>query len=169
MKKTIVAHAFFASFSIASAASLDATSHPKEFCNLASDLGYSSRPYKEITGRCASQMINVTPNPGGNGLKNNLAYYVSALDSNKNKLDYISLILNVNNKKQKSKANLELAKVSISVLNKINGKAPNDFHEVIKNGGSKNWIKGNWKIEVKTTIWPTGQGQDTRVEFSPLN
>ena len=108
MKKTIVAHAFFASFSIASAASLDATSHPKEFCNLASDLGYSSRPYKEITGRCASQMINVTPNPGGNGLKNNLADCCSAWDSNKNKVDYISLLLNVNYKKKKLKCHFDL-------------------------------------------------------------
>ena len=169
MRKAIVAHMLLASFSIASAASLDVNSHPKDFCNLAADLGYPSRPYKESTGGCASHMIDVTPNPGGNGLKNNLAYYVNSLDRNNNKLDYVSLILNVNNKKQKSKSNLELAKVSISVFNKINGKAPEDFHEVIKNGESKSWIKGNWKIEVKTTVWPTGQGQDTRVEFSPLN
>jgi len=169
MFKKNVAICFFAFSSLVNAAPISVNAHPRDFCNLAADMGYTTGLYKEKSGSCATHMFTVTPTPGKNGLKNNLAYYVNSLEYDKNKIGMVSMILNVNNIKQKSKANLELAKVATSVLKKINGSVPDDFFEVIKKGESKAWKQGRWLIDVKTTIWETGQGQDTRVEFLPMN
>lgn len=148
---------------MANTMSVDA--HPRDFCDLAKDVGYPSRGYKESTGGCASNMIEVTNLPGGNGLKNNLAFYSMGEYGNSSKLQRASLILNVNNTAQKDKAQAELNRVASAVASKIFGKVPNGLKETILKARTKSWTEGEWSIEVKTTVWPTGQGQDTTVYF----
>lgn len=146
---------------------LSPTSHPRTFCELASDLGYPSRGYKDHTGGCASNMIDVTPTAGSNGLNNNLAFYSMGDTDRPGKLQRVSLILNVNNTREKAKAQVELARVASGVATKILGKPPAELASVLRQGGSRTWDSGAWAVEVKTTVWPTGLGQDTTVYFRP--
>jgi hypothetical protein len=146
---------------------LSPASHPRTFCELASDLGYPSRGYKDHTGGCASNMIEVTPTRGSNGLNNNLAFYSMGETDSPGKLQRVSLILNVNNTREKAKAHAELARVASGVAAKILGKAPTELASILRQGGSRTWDSGAWTVEVKTSVWPTGLGQDTTVYFRP--
>lgn len=152
---------------IAAAASLSPKSHPKTFCDLAKDLGYPSRGYKESTGGCASNMIEVTSTPGKGGLRNNLAFYSMGEYDSPSKLQRVSLILNVNNPAEKAPAQAELARVAVALAKKIAGQAPADLNDIILKAKSKTWPTGEWAIDVKTTVWPTGLGQDTTIYFRP--
>lgn len=152
---------------VAQRAPLSPVSHPRTFCELAADLGYPSRGYKDRTGGCASNMTEVTPNPGRNGLNNNLAFYSMGEVDRPVKLQRVSLILNVNNTREKAKAQAELARVATSVATKILGKPLVEITSVIHQGGSRKWDSGAWTVEVKTEVWPTGLGQDTTVYFRP--
>ena len=143
------------------------SAHTRTFCALAADLGYPSRGYKLHTGGCASDMKDVTPVAGSNGLNNNLAFYAMGDINKPEKLKRVSLILNINNPKEQTKAQAELSRVAIGVARKIIGKEPADLDAVIRNSSSKKWISGKWSIEIKTTKWPTGKGQDTTVHFRP--
>lgn len=149
-------------------AGLSPNQHPRSFCGLAADLGYQSRGYKEATGGCSSPMLDVTPTPGRNGLQNNLAFYSMGDVSSPAKLDRVSLILNVNNVKEKAKAQEELARVATGVSSKLLPQVPADLREVILRAGSKSWAVGAWSVVVKTSVWPTGLGQDTYVYFRPV-
>ena len=141
--------------------------HPRTFCDLAIDLGYPSRGYKENTGGCASNMTEVTPSAGKNGLNNNLAFYSMGHTEAPSKLQRVSLILNVNNIKQKAKAQAELFRVARGLANKIVGQMPADFESVVQNAKSKTWPIGEWTIEVNSSVWRTGLGQDTTIYFRP--
>lgn len=152
---------------MAQQAALSPTAHPRTFCELAADLGYPSRGYKDHTGGCASNMIDVTPTPGSNGLNNNLAFYSMGESSNLGRLQRVSLILNVNNTREKAKAQAELARVATGVATKLLGKPPVELSTVIKQAGSRTWTSGVWRVEVKSEVWPTGLGQDTTVYFRP--
>lgn len=152
---------------IGTAAPLSANAHPRTFCDLAKDLGYPSRGYKDSTGGCASNMIEVTATPGKGGLRNNLAFYSMGEYDSPSKLQRVSLILNVNNTNEKAPAQAELARVSTAIAKRIVGQAPADMNDVLLKGKSKTWSVGEWAIEVKTTVWPTGLGQDTTVYFRP--
>ncbi|WP_146219458.1 hypothetical protein [Sphaerotilus hippei] len=146
---------------------LSSKAHPKVFCEMAADLGYPSRGYKERTGGCASDMVDVTPAPGRSGLKNNLAFYSMGAFDEPSRLQRVSLILNVNNVNQKSMALAELVRVASSLSVKLVGIIPVGFAGVLGNAGSKTWSVGEWTVEVKSSVWPTGQGQDTTVYFRP--
>ena len=92
--------------------------HPMNYCDLASDAGYSTRGYKEQSapsGGCSTQYIDVTSTLGKNGLTNNLAYYVFGDAKDQSKLYRISLVLNVNNEAEVSQAKRELIRVQISI------------------------------------------------------
>ena len=146
---------------------LSPTAHPRTFCEVAADLGYPSRGYQDHTGVCGSKMTDVTPTPGRNGLTNNLAFYSMAKLSTPGKLQRVSLILNVNNTREKTRAQEELARVADGVATKLLGKTPAELSTVIKQAGSKRWTLGVWTVEVKSEVWPTGLGQDTTVYFRP--
>lgn len=148
------------------ASDLSTSRNTREFCNLAEEFGYKSKGYKSSSGGCGTQMVEISK-PGKNGLGNNLAYYSNGTLENPEKLDYLSFILNVNNIKDKESAQKELSLVSSKVGLKILGKMPNDFEKIVIDGKSKSWIENGWEIKVQTTVWPTGQGQDTRILFSP--
>lgn len=157
----------FVSLTHAQTRRLAPTAHPSTFCELAADLGYPSRGYKAHTGSCGSNMIEVTPTPGKNGLNNTLAFYAMGASSDPSKLMRVSLILNVNNTREKSQAQAELARVATGVATKIVGVEPPGFEAVIRQAGSKKWAAGEWTIEIKSDVWPTGLGQDTAVYFWP--
>lgn len=152
---------------IAQQTPLSPTSHPRTFCDLASDLGYPSRGYKDHTGGCASNMIDVTPTAGSNGLNNNLAFYSMGDTDQPGRLQRVSVILNVNNTREKAKAHAELTRVASAVATKILGKPPVELASILRQGGSRTWDSGAWTVEVKTSAWPTGLGQDTVVYFRP--
>jgi hypothetical protein len=84
-----------------------------------------------------------------------------------NQLHRVSLILNVNNASEKAPAQAELARVSAALAKKIVGQAPADMNDVVLKAKSKTWSVGEWAIDVRTTIWPTGLGQDTAINFRP--
>jgi hypothetical protein len=142
-------------------------SHPSEFCELAAELGYPSRGFKEHTGACASNMTDVSRSPGRNGLNNNLAFYSMGMPNNSKRLQRVSLILNVNNVRDKTKAHSELARVARSVATKILGEESPQLGQVIQSAGSKAWQVGQWSVEVKTDAWTTGLGYDISVYFRP--
>ena len=149
------------------AAPLSPMAHPRTFCELAADAGYPSRGFKEHAGTCASNMADVTPTPGRNGLKNNLAFYSMGHTGNTSKLLRVSLILNVNNVREKAKAHSELARVAKSVAAKLLGEVPPQLGAVVESAGSKTWFSGSWALEVKSNVWPTGLGHDITVYFRP--
>lgn len=163
----IAASALFFSISTASASGLPATSHPSIYCSLGAEIGYPSRGYKEHTGGCASNMIDITRTPGENGLRNNLAFYTMGKVNSPSKLERISLILNINNIRQKTLAQRELTRAAKILASKLTGTTPPDISSTITKSSSKTWHTGEWTIEVKSSIWPTGLGQDIAVYFRP--
>lgn len=154
-------------FSDAQATPLLPSAHPKMFCELAGNLGYPSRGYNPNTGGCASNMTDVTPTPGRNGLANNLAFYSRGEADSSAKLKCVSLILNVNNTSEKTKAHMELARVAGAVAAKILGTEPQGLQNAIRQGSSRKWVSGVWTTEVKYSVWPTGLGHDVSVYFRP--
>jgi hypothetical protein len=113
-------------------------------------------------------MTTVTPTPGRNGLENNLAFYVLGTGENATRISRVSLILNVNNVREKARAQAELERVAKSVAVRLVGTVPSDFSAVIKRAGSRRWPQGSWDIEIKSEVWPTGLGQDTGVVPFPV-
>lgn len=154
-------------FSTAKAAPLLPSAHPKTFCELAANLGYPSRGYNPNTGGCASNMTDVTPTSGRNGLANNLAFYSMGEVDSPAKLMRVSLILNVNNVREKAKAHAELARVAGAISTKILGAEPQGLQNAIRQGASRKWVSGEWATEVKYSVWPTGLGHDISVYFRP--
>lgn len=169
MKKyLLIVHALVLSMTCVTAqAAMSTKSHPKTFCDLASELGYPSRGFKDSTGGCASNMIDVTSTAGSNGLKNNLAFYASSEFDDIAKLMRVSMILNVNYTGEKKAAAAELARVAGAVAVKILGSEPQGFKAVIQKAGTQKWRSGEWIAMVETTRWPTGLGFDTKVSFKP--
>lgn len=156
-----------AAFSSVCAAPLSPSAHPKTFCELSKNLGYPSRGYNPNSGGCASNMIDVTPTPGRNGLRNNLAFYSMGEVDNPVKLMRVSLILNVNNPREKAKAHAELARVAGVVATKILGVEPKGLQNAIRSATSRRWESGEWTTEVKYSVWSTGLGHDISVYFRP--
>jgi hypothetical protein len=152
-------------FSSAYAAPLSTSAHPKTFCDLAKDFGYPSRGYNPNTGGCASNMTGVTPTAGKNGLANNLAFYSMSEVDSPEKLMRVSLILNVNNVREKAKAHAELVRVAGAISTKILGTEPQGLQNAIRQGVSRKWVSGEWTTEVKYSVWPTGLGHDISVYF----
>jgi hypothetical protein len=161
------AHASVANAPTLAPSGMSPTLHPRAYCELARDLGYPSRGYKGHTGGCSSEMTAVTPTPGRNGLENNLAFYVLGTGENATRISRVSVILNVNNVREKARAQAELQRVANSVAARLVGTVPRDFSAVAKRAGSKRWTQGSWEIEIKSEVWPTGLGQDTRIYFRP--
>ena len=112
-------------------------------------------------------MTDVSPTSGKNGLNNNLAFYSMGKSDDAKKLQRVSLILNVNNVREKAKAHRELSRVAKSVATKILGEPLPQLSAVIEANGSRTWEVGEWSIEVKSDIWPTGLGHDMTVYFRP--
>lgn len=154
-------------FSTAQSAPLLPSAHPKTFCELAANLGYPSRGYNPNTGGCASNMTDVTPTPGRSGLTNNLAFYSMGEVDSPAKLMRVSLILNVNNVREKAKAHAELARVAGAISTKILGAEPQGLQDAIHQGVSRKWVSGEWATEVKYSVWPTDLGHDISVYFRP--
>jgi hypothetical protein len=152
---------------ITEAAPLLPSSHPSKFCDLAVDLGYPSRGYKTATGGCASNQMPI----GAEGLyeiENNLAFYVMGDFDDPTKLMRVSLILNVNNRKEEAAARAELRRVATALSRKITGAVPQGFEKAILNPTSKQWNAGDWMVEVKHTVWPKGRGYDLTIYFRPI-
>lgn len=145
--------------------------HPMNYCDLAADVGYLTRGYKvqsAPSGGCSSQYIDVTPKPGKNGLTNNLAYYVFGDVKDVSKLYRISLVLNVNNEVETGLANQELIRIAKTVSGKIFRADTIDLADAINTGKSETWTIGEWMVQVKHSVWPTGLGHDVAVYFFPL-
>lgn len=164
MKKLIACIALISFSAIAS--DLSTSRNTRDFCSLANEFGYQTKGFKASSEGCGTPMVEISK-PGRNGLGNNLAYYATGKTKNPEVLDFVSFILNVNNVQQKIAAQKELFRVSSKVGINILGKLPSDFEKVVINGKSKSWVENNWEIQVTTTKWTTGQGQDTRIVFSP--
>lgn len=144
-----------------------AAAHPQTFCEMAAELGYPSRGYRSFSGICASDMIDVTPTPAPNGLRNNLAFYAMSEVGQPDRLQRVSLILNVHNTREGAKAQAELARVAQALAAKILGQPLDSLESVIRQSGTMRWEVGLWMVEVRTEFWRSGLGQDTKVEFRP--
>jgi len=151
----------------AQASQMSPSAHPRTFCELAASAGYPSRGFNAETGGCGSNMKEVTPNAGRNGLTNNLAYYARANSTLPSKLHRVSLILNVNNTLEQAKAHAELLRLANTVGAKIVGATPPDLAAVVVALRSNSWDVGQWSIQVKSEKWPTGLGYDISVFFVP--
>jgi len=147
------------------AAPMSPTAHTRTFCDLAIDLGYASRGYNVNTAGCASDMTPVTPTPGRNGLRNNLAFYSMSTFEESGRLMQVSLILNVNNTHEQVAAHAELARVASGVATKLLGKVPDGLEKAIQGPTIGSWISGEWLVEVRHDTWRTGLGHDITVYF----
>lgn len=149
------------------AAGLDPKQSPSAFCDLASDLDYVTRPFNPKTGSCATEMRDVTPTPGKNGLQNNLAYYVMGQLDAPTQLERISLILNINNDTESAKAHAELERVAVPVAKRLLGEEPKGFAAAVKAGKAQSWTSAGWHVQVVPTQRPAKQGRDVSVQFTP--
>jgi len=149
------------------AAGLDPRQSPSAFCDLASDLDYVTRPFNQKTGSCATEMRDVTPTPGKNGLQNNLAYYVMGKLDAPTQLERISLILNVNHDGESAKAHAELERVAVPVAKRLLGEEPKGFAAAVKAGKAQSWQSGPWRVQVVPSPKAAKQGRDVSVEFTP--
>jgi hypothetical protein len=141
--------------------------HPMSYCDLAADVGYSTRGYKAQSGGCSTQYIDVTTAAGKNGLANNLAYYVLSGDKSEAELYRISLVLNVNNEADSYQAKQEMVRIAKSVFVKIFLTETTRLTDAINTGKSETWTLGEWLVQVKHSSWPSGLGHDVTVNFLP--
>ena len=74
------------------------TLHPETFCPLGAMMGMATGPFDKVDfPGCSSPPKAVTLNRGRSGLQNTLAFYSMSQPDKVQQLDYLSLLLNVNN------------------------------------------------------------------------
>lgn len=151
----------------AAAAGLSSVGHPREYCSIGAEVGYPTRPYNSSTGTCASNYTDVGKTPGRNGMLNNLAFYSMSNIEQPNRLQRVSLILNVNNAAETNVSREALVKAAGAASKKILGGEPAGFAVAIRAGKNSVWTGADWRTEVVYRDWPTGLGHDISVRFIP--
>ena len=74
------------------------TLHPETFCPLGAKMGMATGPFDKVDfPGCSSPPKAVTANRGRSGLQNTLAFYSMSQPDKVQQLEYLSLLLNVNN------------------------------------------------------------------------
>lgn len=142
-------------------------SSTKDFCDLASSVGYPSRGFRVNSNGCSSEMVDVPGSASSNGISNNIAYYAIGDSYGNGRIGKVSIILNINNTKNKSRSLDELISVANYVGYQVLGGIPKEFSGFVKSGKNAKWQSGAWLLEIKHDRWSTGLGQDIKIMYYP--
>lgn len=162
-----VALALITATADAAASGLSSAGHPREYCSIGAEIGYPARPYNFSTGACASNYTDVGKTLGRNGMLNNLAFYSMSSIEQPNRLQRVSLILNINNVAETNVSREVLVKAASTASKRILGAEPAGFSAAIRAGKNSAWTDSEWRTEVVYRDWPTGLGHDISVRFIP--
>lgn len=152
----------------ATAAGLSPTGNPSDYCSIGAEAGLPTRPFNSSTGTCASNYIDVGKALGRGGMVNNLAFYSMSDVGQPNKLQRVSMILNVNNPLESNASREVLVKAASIVSKRILGTEPTGLAAAIRAGKNSAWTNKDWRTEVLYRDWPTGIGHDISVRFIPV-
>lgn len=134
------------------------TLHPESFCSLGAKMGMPTGSFSKVDmPGCSSQPKPVTSNPGRVGLKNTLAFYSFSQHDKVQQLDYLSLMLNVNNAQEAKDAYAALLPAATTLSTEVLGEIPKGLERAIMSGQSRTWKEKRWRVELK------------RKEFSPAS
>ena len=121
--------------------------HTRKWKNLYDDLYSASSSYKEFGS--------------GYPLRNNIAYYIRGTKAEANQL---KLVLNVNVKKESSKAHAALAETSKVLYQRLTGKElSKEFYSTIVEGAEQSFSKDGYTVELVRKEWPTGKGYELQL------
>jgi hypothetical protein len=99
---------------------------------------------------------------------NNLAFYSMSSIELPNRLQRVSLILNINNVAETKVSREVLVKAASAASKRILGAEPAGFSAAIRAGKNSAWTDSEWRTEVVYHDWPTGLGHDISVRFIPI-
>lgn len=132
--------------------------HPESFCPLGAKMGMPTGAFSKVDfPGCSSQPKPVTLNPGRAGLKNTLAFYSLSQPDKVQQLDYLSLMLNVNNPEEAKGAYAALLPAATTLSTAVLGMIPKGLEQAVMAGQSKIWKTSRWRAELR------------RKEFSPAS
>lgn len=138
---------------------------PATYCALAEDIGYRTGGFRAESFGCVARRQVSKAAQGG--LANDVAFDV-AVRPGAAHIDRVTVVANVNDRRQADAAASELARVALAVGRKLmGGIVPANMVATIQQAGDDGWTFEGWRVEVRTTRWPTGRGYDTRVTFAP--
>ena len=134
------------------------TLHPETFCPLGAKMGMATGPFDKVDfPGCSSPPKAVTANRGRSGLQNTLAFYSMSQPDKVQQLEYLSLLLNVNNPQEAKGAYAALLPAATTLSVQVLGEIPKGLEQAIMAGQSKSWKSRGWRAELK------------RKEFSPAS
>ncbi|XAH23772.1 hypothetical protein AAFF27_00880 [Xylophilus sp. GW821-FHT01B05] len=150
---------------------LSSSAPGRSFCPLGAEIGLPTGVYSvnDIPG-CSSPPKPVTPTANTVGLRNTLAFYALGNFDKPERLDDITLMLNVNTPSEAKTAYPHLQHAASELAAKLLGKnaVPADLETAVTNGGTRRWRVKTWAIEVKRTDWrPNSNGHQVTVRFKP--
>jgi len=145
--------------------------HPEKFCSLGAKIGMPTGVFdKGDFPGCSSQPKAVTPTPGRNRLNNTLAFYSLSQPGQIHKLEYLSLMLNVNNPQEASGAYVALLPAANRLATEVLGHIPKGLEQAILAGQSKRWKSADWLMELKRKEWaPASEGHQLTLRLYPAN
>jgi hypothetical protein len=111
-------------------------------------------------------MIDVPGSASSTGA-NNIAYYATGDSYGGGKIGKVSIILNINNIKNKSRSLDELTSTANYVGYQILGGMPKGFNGFVASGKNAKWQSGAWFLEIHHERWSTGLGQDIKITYHP--
>lgn len=160
---------FLPFFSIA--AGMPSSLHPEKFCPLGAKIGMPTGAFDKVDfPGCSSQPKAVTRTQGRNGLNNTLAFYSLSQPGQIHQLEYLSLMLSVNNPREASGAYAALLPAATTLAKEVLGHIPKGLEQAIMVGQSKRWKSADWRIELKRREWaPASEGHQLTFRLHPAN
>lgn len=168
-KKLFIVFLLAVAVNSSAAQGLSPTHYPRDYCFLGAAAGLPTRPFNNSTGTCGSNYVDVGKTPGRNGMFNNLAFYSMGSIENRDDLQRVSMILNVNNVADTKTAREALVKSAAIISKKILGAEPAGLAAAIRGGQNAAWTTELWRAEVAYRNWPSGLGHDISVRFIPTS
>lgn len=152
---------------------LSSSAPARSFCPIGSEVELPTGAYtvNDMPG-CSSPPKPVTPTAGIGGLRNTLAFYVLGDFDKPERLDRITLMLNVNTPSEAKTAYPHLQHAASEVAARLlgNNAVPADLEAAVISGGTRRWRVKTWTVEVKRTDWrPNSNGHQVTVRFTPTN
>jgi hypothetical protein len=153
----------------ANAQGLAPTLHPERFCFLGAKMGLPTGAFsKADMPGCSSPPKSVSPGLGRTGLANTLAFYSFSDFDKVERLQYLSLILNVNNPGEVKEAYGALLPAAKSLSSAVLGEVPVDLEKAVLAGQNKTWKMKGWRVELKRKDFaPASNGHQVTYRLYP--
>lgn len=149
------------------AAGMASSLHPEIFCPLGAKIGMPTGTFDKVDfSGCSSRPKAVTRNPGRNRLSNTLAFYSLSQPS----LEYLSVMLNVNNPEEAREAYAALLPAATTLTTEVLGQVPKGLEQAVMAGQSKRWQFSGWLVELKRKEWaPASEGHQLTLRLHPAS